>query len=243
MQRFLSVLVLLAVASCARVHREIPTGTAMAVDNVYADPSFDHSSVQNVLLLPLDNFMEVDSVEFHRDHLTSSLIRNFGKFNYFNVFFDRHFESTSGRVIDLDTGRLDRMQLGEVGLTYNAQGLLQVSIDEFHPYPPMRMKVKASLYNADTGKRVWSFDHTFDADDAEVVNAMRLWWNSRIAGGDVRNRFEVGRIRPTVFSNFVFYTMARSYGDARIRNYEVVEEERARESEEKKEREKKRKRG
>ncbi len=196
----------------------------MAMDNVYADPSFDHSEIHNVLLLPITNFMEHDSIEFHRDQLTTSLIRNFGKFNYFNVFYDRHFSSTSGPVIDLDSSRIDRMKLGEVGLTYKADALLQVSIDEFHPYPPMRMKVKAALYDTNTGERFWAFDHVFDTDDAEVVNSMRLWWNSRIAGGDVRNRFEVGRVRPTVFSNFVFFTLATSYGDARLVNFEVVQE-------------------
>ncbi len=223
----------LALSGCAKVQREIPTGEPMAVNNVYANPGYDHSDIRNVLLMPLDNFMEHDSVEFHRDMLTTSLVRNFGKFNYFNIFYDRHFAATSGRVIDLDTGTLDRMKLGEVGITYHAEGVLQVSVDEFHPYPPMRLKLKAYLYDSNSGDRVWAFDHVFDTDDAEVVNAMRYWWNTRIAGGDVRNHFEVGRIRPTLFANFVFYTLANSYGEARLNNFEVVQELREEEAKQK----------
>jgi TolB-like protein len=225
MTRLLSFLLLgLCLTGCHPVGREIPTGDAIAINNVFADPSFKHSEIQNVLLLPIDNFMELDTIEFHRNTLTTSVLRNFGKFNYFNVFYDRHFAATSGRIIDLDAARLDRTQLGEVGVTYGVQALLQLSIDEFQAYPPMRMKVKATLYNANTGERFWAFDHVFDTDDAEVVNSMRLWWNGRIAGGDIKNRFEVSRVRPTLFANYVFYTMAQSYGDARMTNLHVVEE-------------------
>jgi hypothetical protein len=214
----------LLLSGCHRVQREVPTGIPMAIDNVFAEPGYDHAKVRNVLLLPLDNFMEHDTVEFHRNELTNSLLRNFGKFNYFNIFYDRNFSSTSDRVIDLDTNRLDRMKLGEIGLTYQSQALLQVSIDELQVHPPMRMKVKATLYDTNSGKRIWAFDHVFDTDDAEVVNKMRLWWNGRIAGGDIKNRFEVARVRPSIFTNFVFYTMANSYGAARLSNYQVVQE-------------------
>jgi hypothetical protein len=219
---------LLISVGCTRYAKEVPTGAPMRVDNVYANPYYDHSKLLNVLILPVDNFMERDELEFHRSQLTTAILRNWGKFNYFNVQFDPHYMETAGRIVDVDTGRLDRSKLGEVGRTYGAHAVLQISIDEFRPFPPMRMKVKAVLLDANTGERAWSFDHTFDSDDAEVVNALRYWWNTRMAGGDPRNRFEVSRVRPSVFANFVFYTMARSYGEKRVRNVEVIAEEKER---------------
>lgn len=216
----LSVLIL---GGCTRYDKEIATGPPPPLHNVYANPTYDHSRLANVLLLPIDNFMVNESVEFHRKELTQSILRNFGKFNYFNISYDRYYPEKAGRLLNLVTGEMDRIQLGEVGQTYRAQGVLQVMIDEFRAYPPMRLKVKAALIDTNTGERVWEFDHVFDADDSQVVNGMRIWWNTRVAGGDPRNRFEIGSLRPTVFANYVFYEMAQTYGKARVKNQKVVE--------------------
>lgn len=210
--------------SCSHPHSQKLTGYPMVINNVYAHPSYDHSEMLNVLILPVDNPLDSPSVSLHYENLLLSALRNFGKFNYFNVYHDPHFDHQSGPAINLDTGYLDRVKIGELGRQYNAEGLLKISVTDWRAFPPMRMKVKALLVDADTGERVWAFDHTFDMDDAAVVNALRSWYNYRMAGGDEKNRFEVSHLRPSVFSNFVFYTMARSYERERVKNIQAVED-------------------
>jgi len=218
-------LLLLVTAGCTRYSKQIPTGSPIAIDNVYSNPYYDHSLITNVLLLPIDNFLEDEDFAFQRSHIRMAVLRSFGKFSYFNLHYDPRYPATAGRVLDLDSGEIDRIKIGEVGQLYRAQAVMQISIEDYRPFPPLRMKIKANLIDTDTGERIWSFDHMFDTDDANVVNGMRYWWNARMAGGDVRNYFEVSRIRPSLFAGYVFYTMAQTYGAARVRNMEVIEAE------------------
>lgn len=216
---------LLSLTACGTYRVEQPTGEPLAIDNAYADPSYNHTKVVNVLILPVDNPTESYDLDRHAEDVVLAIQRNFGKFNYFNVHFDPYHYDNAGRLIDLDTGRIDRVKLGEIGAQYGVQAVLKVSISEYRPYPPMRIKVKSWLVDTETGQRIWAFDHVFDADDANVVNALRCWWNKRMAGGDEQTRFRVSKIRPSVFSNFVFYTMANSYERSRILNVRAVQQQ------------------
>ena len=227
MKGFVLIMATVLLSSCHTYRREMATGPGLAINNTYTDPAYNHSQVTNVLLLPLENTYGAPEFELHRQKITTSLVRNFGKFGYFNLHFDPQYSLTAGHIVDVNSGLVDRIKLGEVGQMYNVQAVLQMTVDEFRPYPPLRMKVKALLIDANSGEKIWAFDHAFDTDDREAVNALRLWWNGRVAGGDVRNHFEASRVRPTVFTNFVFYTMARSYGFSRHRAIEVVNEEKA----------------
>lgn len=219
---------LLMVSGCRTYLKEVPTGEPMQVDNIYASPTYDHSKILNLLVLPINNPLEDQEVDLHRDSLRLSVLRNFSKFNYFNVQFDKRFHEMTDELIDLETGIYDRAKVGAIGQEYNAQALMQISIDEFRAYPPMRMKIKAMIVDSESGERVWAFDHVFDTDDANVMNAMRRWWNTRIAGGDVRNRFELSTVRPSIFTSFVFYSMAKSYGRARLDNVASIERQKQR---------------
>lgn len=215
---------LVVLVGCSHPQTQRLTGYPMVIDNVYSNPSYDHSCILNVLVLPMDNPLESSEVALHYENLLMALIRNLGKFNYFNVHTDPYFDERSGPIVNLDTGYVDRVKLGEVGRYYNSQAVLKLSITDFQAYPPMRMKVKALLLDADTGERIWAFDHTFDMDDASVVNGLRSWYNERMAGADEKSRFEVSSIRPSVFSNFIFYTLARSYERARVKNMRAIAE-------------------
>lgn len=229
---FLSLIVL---TSCGSYRREQVTGHPIAIDNAYADPSYDHSRIVNVLVLPVDNPLGEIEFDRHSENLLLAMLRNWGKFNYFNIQYDPEYPSVAGRLVDLDTGFIDRVKLGEVGRRYGAQAVLKISVMDYRPFSPMRMKVKGWLVDCELGTRIWAFDHVFDADDADVVNGLRLWWNRRMAGGDVQTRFSVSKLRPSVFANFVFHTMAYSYERSRILNAEAVADESAAEWQEKRE--------
>ncbi|MCB1135194.1 MAG: hypothetical protein KDK78_02895 [Chlamydiia bacterium] len=220
------VLVLLGLVSfcaCSTFHRrEITSGPWMQTRNTYAHPAYPHRQVLNVLVLPVQNPQGSEDVELHRERLLQTAMNSFGKFGYFNLQYDPVFFDTSGPLMDLDTGFIDRNKLGAVGTEYNADAVLQISVREFRPYPPMRMTVKAMLVDTNTGERIWHFDHVFDTDDNDVVNLMRIWWNDRMAGGKPENRFEFDRLRPSVLSSFVFYTMAQTYGDMRWDNVATI---------------------
>jgi hypothetical protein len=184
---------------------------------------YPHKRALNCLILPIANPLASRDVELHRQHLVDSALSNFGKFGYFNLQYDPAFFETSGPVIDLNTGFVDRAKLGALGVEYNADAVLQVAVTEFRPYPPMRMQVKAILVDTNTGERLWHFDHVFDTDDTDVVNLMRVWWNDRMAGGNPENRFDFDRLRPSVLASFVFYTMAQTYGDMRWDNVATID--------------------
>ena len=81
------------------------------------------------------------------------------------------------------------------------------------------------MLDPNTGERIWAFDQVFDADDAEVENSMRLWWNTRMAGGDSSNRYKLNKLRPRFFMNFVFYTLAGSYADFRVKQVQSITKE------------------
>ena len=220
-----------AVGGCRPCVEADPTGCSIEIDNVYADPAYDHGEIVNVLVLPFDNPMHITDFKLHHDELVHALLRNFGKYHYFNLQFDPFFDEFSGRLINLDTGKMERLKLGAVGQEYNADAVLKVSINDYRAFPPMRMRIKAMLVDANTGEKVWAFDHVFDTDDADVVNDIRRWWNSNIAGGDKRrNRFALATVRPSMFNNYVFERMAQSYASTRVDNVRKVQYQAAEEA-------------
>lgn len=195
----------------------------MPVDNVFTDPTFEHGQVVNVLLLPIDDPYGVQDMELHYRNITNSVLQEFGKYNYFQIQRAPDIYTRVGPFIDLHTGQVDRVVLGTVGNEYNVDAVMMVSIEDFRAYPPMRMRLKAALIDTQTGVRIWAFDHTFDTDDADVINGMRVWWNAYVAGGDRRNRFHLATVRPTLFTNYVFHTVARSYGISRVENAKAIQ--------------------
>ena len=224
--RFTILLLLIVLfVGCHRYSKEIPTGAPMSFNNVYASPTYNHSKVMNLLILPINNVFQINELEAHRKEITLAVLRNFGKFHYFNLQYDRDFSKKSDAVVDLETGKVDRVKLGAIGGEYRADAVFQMSISETQVFPPMRMNVKAAIIDTQTAEIIWAFDHVYDTDDANIVNAMRVWWNSRIAGGSYKNRFDQATVRPSLFFNFVFYTMARTYSKARVENSVVVEQE------------------
>lgn len=232
----------LAFEGCRTYKKQIPTGSALSVENVYANVSYDHSQVSNVFLLPIENPYGNKQVFLSQNDFVTTILRNFGKFHYFHVAYDKDFPQKSGDIIHLETGRIDRLKSGAIAKKYNSQALMKISISDYQPYFPMRMKVKALLVDALTGERIWAFNEVFDSDDANVVNGMRYWWNTHMAGGYEGNRFDLNKLRPSFFMNYVFYTMGDSYGQARVDNVAVIKEQKKLELEKMKEIEKKRKR-
>lgn len=229
-------LLYLFLGGCQVYKKEVPTGSPMQIDNVYANPSYDHGFIKKVVLLPILNPNERKGVVQYREEITLSVMRNFGKFNYFNIQYDKNYEAVSaGEAVNVDTGAYHRLKLGELGREYHAQGILQVTVSEFKPFFPLVMKVKSTLVDANSGEIVWVFDHVFDASDAEVINGMRIWWNTRKAGGDPSMHFISAKNRPGAFIDYICYMMARSYGDMRVVNLKAIE--RQEKEEQRKERE------
>lgn len=221
----LTVLFVLQMGCCCNKGQyECTTGCPMPVKNVYANPTYPHAEVLNCLLLPLDDPMHIADFSMYEDDMVLEVVRSFGKEQYFSLQYDPQFNESQYTIVDLETGMIDRVRLGAIGEKYNSEAVLKVSINDYRPFPPMRMKVKAALIDTRTGERIWAFDQVFDADDADVINAMKLWWNSNIAGGDTRrNRFDLATVRPSFFNKFVFHTMARSYVVARVANAHAAE--------------------
>lgn len=225
---------LLLLSSCHPYKKQIPTGPAKRVENAYSNPSFDHSKVMNVILLPVGNPLEMRQITAQDREIILNVLRNFGKFHYFNLQTVDRKQVDDGEVVNLETGEVDRFKLGELGKRYHAQAALKISLQELRTFTPLMTKIKAALIDTETGERIWAVDDVFDAEDANVVNAMRVWWNSRIAGGGTEERFEANMISPGFFMNFVLYEVARSYAEMRIENVQAVAEEKVRLQEEQK---------
>lgn len=211
-------------ASCRPYEKEVPTGSPLTPENVYSNVAYDHSQVVNVLMLPIENTYGNPSVSELYEELGSSLLLNFSKFHYFNLFKEKEL-TTRDTIIDLGSSQVDRFKMGALAKANNAQAVLKVEISDFQPYYPMVMRVRGLLLDAFTGERIWEFSQVFDSDDAEVINAMRYWWNARMAGGDRSNRFDLSKLRPKFFMNYVFYTMADSYGSSRVANVQALKKQ------------------
>lgn len=225
---FCTLAFLLAVLSaCHPFKKEIPTGSPFKLDNVYASPTYDHGKIVKALMLPIDNPRADDGVVRYEKEFISASLKNFGKFNYFFLQYDQDFSkiAQANDAIDVKTGKFHRMKLGEIAREYQAQALIKVSVSEFRPFFPMFIKVKASMIDVQTGEVVWVIDQVFDASDADIVNGMRMWWNSTKAGGNDSLRFNSALNRPSAFLDYVFYSLAKSYGDVRARNLEAIDSE------------------
>ncbi|MDF2576921.1 MAG: hypothetical protein K0S74_405 [Chlamydiales bacterium] len=211
------------ISSCHPYQKQIPTGFSIKLENVYANPKYDHSKVNNVLCLPIQNPLRNQQLIFAQNDIKLSLLRNFGKFNYFNIQYPTHMEESMGEVVNLDTGTINRLKLGAIGEQFSTQAILQVSIMDYRPFTPMRLQLKAVLVDCQTGEKVWAADQVFDAQDAHVINGMRIWWNTYVAGGNANQRFSTSMINPSFFIDFALFNLAQSYGDARVKNTEAID--------------------
>ncbi len=224
-QPILGLFLTAGLSGCHPYKKEVPTGSPLVIDSVYSNPSYDHSALLNVYCLPVENRLQNPHVLRHQRQLVQALLRNFGKFHYFNLQFDPGYVADAERLVDLDSGRINRAGIGIIGQEFNAQAVLKVSISEYRPFFPMVLKMKAALIDTNSGETIWKFDEVFDADDTEVVNGMRYWWNTHMAGGDEVNRFSLSKLRPGFFMNYVFSSMAESYGRARNDNVRLIKRE------------------
>ncbi|MBN4067388.1 hypothetical protein JYU14_04825 [Simkania negevensis] len=220
----LFIAISLLLCCCNPYKKEIPTGTPYTATNVYANPQYNFAQLHNLLILPIDNALREPLVEEYESRIVASILRNFGKFNYFNVQYDKDL-NVLAPIIDLDTDRIDKLKLGIIGKEHNAQGALQVSVSDLRTFPPMRAHVKAAIVDVNTGEKVWVFDQVYDMENANVINGMRVWWNALMAGGDPSSRFQVMMMQPSFFTNFVFYNMARSYEAAQLDNSRAIAQE------------------
>lgn len=214
--------------SCQPYKKQIPTGPGKQVQNVYSNPNIDHSKILNVLLLPIGNPLEARQISAQEREIVLNVLRNFGKFHYFNLQTIDKNKVEADEIINLETGNIDRFKVGELGKSYHAQAILKISLQELRTFMPLRMKIKAALIDSESGERIWAVDDVFDTEDANVVNAMRIWWNTRIAGGDSIEHFEASMVSPGFFMNFVLFELARSYAEMRIENVKAIAVEKAR---------------
>jgi hypothetical protein len=224
----LSILSVTLFTGCHPYKKQIPTGPGKQVQNVYSNPNIDHSKILNVLLLPVGNPLEMRQISTQERGIILNILRNFGKFHYFNLQTIDKSKIEPDEIINLETGEIDRFKVGDLGKNYHAQAILKVSLQELRTFMPLRMKIKAALIDTESGERIWAVDDVFDTEDANVVNAMRIWWNTRIAGGDSIEHFEASMVSPGFFMNFVLYELARSYSEMRIENVKAIAREKAR---------------
>ena len=215
--------IILFFSSCHPYEKQVTTGDPLVLDNAYANPAYPHSKLTNVLLLPLENPLNNKHIDHYNKLITLSVLRNFGKFNYFNIQFQEAPELAEKNIVDLQTNTYDRALLGAIGKEYNAQGILKISLLDFSPYPPMNAKAKAVLFDAETGEEVWSFDQVFDAEDVDTMNSLRMWWNVRKAGGHPHQRFENSLVRPSLFIDYFSYQISQSYNSSRENNVKTLQ--------------------
>ncbi len=220
----MGVCILLTLAGCHPYTKQIPTGPAFKADNVYTNPSYDYKKLTNVTLLPVVNPLDNRMVNLYHKMLATTTLRNFTKFKYFNIHFDPDTKVKTDTLINLDTNQIDRAAIGALGDKLNTQAMLQLTVTDLQVFPPMHISVKAALIDVENGERIWAFDSVFDTEDANVMNALRMWWNTHMAGGDHFNRFDIQKLNPSFFLNYVFYTMAESFGESRIKDVKNIAE-------------------
>lgn len=234
---FAFVLQLSFFSSCQVYKKQIPTGSAFRPKNVFSNLNYYHEKLSNVYLLEVDNKMQEPQIENHRAVFESVIVRNFARFHYFNLQQDQNSEHS--KIVDIDSGRVDHFKIGLLGEEKAAQAVLKINVSQYRSYFPMRLHVKAVLIDCDTAERIWAFDEVFNTDEARIVNGMRYWWNTHMAGGYQDNRFSLNSLRPDFFLNYVFYTVAESYAKVRVQAIETIDREKKRLEREKEEMNKK----
>ena len=216
---------LLGLTACNTYVKQVPTGTPLSLNNVYTNPSYNYDTLVNVLLLPINNPLSQEGVQDNSELIALAILRNFKQFHYFNIQFATEDKLRKQSVIDLQKSEINRTLMGELGQEYNAQAILQISVTDMEIYPPMRLALQAILVDASTGERIWQTSQVFDASNADVYNGMRYWWNTHVAGANPFNRFDFDRLRPNTFFDYVFYTIANSYGSSRVDNIKSIAQE------------------
>jgi hypothetical protein len=215
---FITLMISLFFSSCNSYKKQIPTGDPLVLKNVYTSPEYNYDPLVNVLLLPINNPLDNNEIKNYEKKLVLSTLRSFKKFHYFNIQYANDERLKKQGVINLQTEEINKAILGGLGEEYNAQAILQISIVDIEIHSPMRLAIQALLVDAHTGERIWQVEQVFDTTNANVYNGMRYWWNTHLAGANQFDRFEFDHLRPNIFFDYVFFTLAETYGSSRTRN-------------------------
>ena len=215
----------LTLTGCQSSYKDASAIDQMQKAAVYANLQYDRHQVLNVLLLPVGNPTNSSAVDKNRDGLALAILRDFSQFHHFHVQYLKDNAAAAQWVEKAVAGELDSNALAALSRRYHAQAVLLVDVAEYSAIPPMKMDLHATLFDGDSGERIWSYAHAFDSKNPDVVEGMRQWWNSRHLGNQTAAAFQPQAVHPSFFMAYVFHEMAQSYGDALDESARVIAKE------------------
>ncbi|MGM0440100.1 MAG: hypothetical protein ACQEP8_03185 [Chlamydiota bacterium] len=217
MMRFISSLFMimgvLVLEGCnsQKLSQNLEEGTIEKVD---FNPVYDFSSIDKVLVLPIDNPQRNQAINANYHRLLVAILENFENFTALQVLYDRDYNQQLGKLVDLQTGEVDQVRLGDKGRQDRAQAWLQICISEYRLEDPWRMEVRAVLTDSYSGETIWLAEKAFDAND----HMFKDCWRQQMKKNHRFDTFSLMRFnRPNedFFIDYVFYNLAKSYEDTR----------------------------
>jgi len=141
---------------------------------------------------------------------------------------------TAWREMDIDVQQpLTPAQYAALRKAYRCDAILLGTIQEFQPYPRMRMSMRLQLLDLRKGKLLWGIDHVWDTTDQATEYRIRSYFSGHETNQFAPIEWHLATVSPRAFEKFVAYEIAQTLpckapkeckGDASGIMYKVIDD-------------------
>lgn len=181
-------------AGCAhKVHNASPPTFSR-----YRAPDFDFYGIRRVVVLPAENQTRYpDAAEQFRANLANEL-RSAGLFEVVELpVYNRICPSTAGLQ-----GTFPEQLLVDLAKQFQAEAVLFVNVNEYHPYSPPKLGATVHLVSTHEAIALASVDGMWDARDGALAAEAQGYYHQLSQNGSLPRR-ELVLHSPDLFQRFV----------------------------------------
>ncbi|MBM4019089.1 MAG: hypothetical protein FJ288_12300 [Planctomycetes bacterium] len=171
----------------------------------YLDAPALASGVRQAALVPLKN--ETNYLPL-ADTMTSALLEAVQARQLFHVEVVRVLDpATEGAVLD---GRreLTLKELAHLRQTLRCDAVLLGTVNQFQPYPRMRIGLYLRLLDLRDSRVLWAVDHTWDATDQETQERIARYFYKERGGNYEPLGWQLATFSPAALAQFVAHEAA-----------------------------------
>jgi hypothetical protein len=203
-------ILLIAVAvgtGCAHKHAAMMSPARPAPYQQFISPTFDWSSVQRVVLMPLANQTAYPKVTQELQANLAAELQRAGRFDIVVATRD----DPGARAQDVFTrGHFDELELLRVAREYQAQAVLFANVTQYHPYSPPRVGLSLLLVSPAEGVAIASSDGLWDARETETAAQAQTFYKQTLNWPQSLLGSNRAMESPDVYQRFVCQQVASS---------------------------------
>ena len=200
--RIAMALGMVAATLAAGCHRE----TARAKVGAFVDSQGILSRVHSVAFMPLRNETNYLAVV---DAATASVFQAVQARQLFHIEVVPAADPAAADPTPAGGRRVFTLkELARLRQAFGCDAILVGAVNQFHPYPQMRMGIYLRLIDLRDGSVLWAVDHIWDATDQETQERMECYFSKERGEGYDPLQWRVTTVSPAAFRQFVAYEVA-----------------------------------